>query len=67
MLSAISAMSDDELYNDYPVTPIAATVGLASSWAAVQDACKEKGLELVGFLWWDACGVRGDGAVRPLR
>ena len=29
---------------------IAATVGWASSWAMVQDACKEKELELVGFL-----------------
>ena len=37
---------------------IAATVGWASSWAMVQDACKEKELELVEFRWfqWETDG-----------
>ena len=45
-----SLCDEDTQTGDGPMVP---AVGWASSWAVVQVACKEKGLELVGFLWFE--------------
>ena len=42
-----SLRDEDTQTGDVPMVP---AVGWASSWTVVQVACKEKGLELVGFL-----------------
>ena len=45
-----SLCDEDTQTGDVPMVP---AVGWASSWTVVQVACKEKGLELVGFLWFE--------------
>ena len=45
-----SLCDEDTQTGDGPMVP---AVGWASSWTVVQVACKEKGLELVGFLWFE--------------